>query len=117
MEKSSEMIKFRIKKSKKEKWRKICLDRNISLTQLIIDSVEDRPKEDDRRKILKFINEQDNIFIKIETNINQVAKIANAQKSISDQVLKDFTTQVAEVKKLKEEQNETFRMIHAILAK
>lgn len=95
----------------------MCLDRNISLTQLIIDSVEDRPKEDDRRKILKFINEQENIFIKVETNINQVARIANAQKSISDQVLKDFTHQVAEVKKLKEEQNETFRSIHAILSK
>ncbi|WPO84637.1 plasmid mobilization relaxosome protein MobC (plasmid) [Chryseobacterium sp. JJR-5R] len=111
------MIKFRIKESKKKQWKKMCLERNISLTQLIIDSVEDRPKEDDRRKILKFIKEQDNIFIKIETNINQVARLANAQKSIPDQVLKNFTLQVTEVKKLKEKQNETFRNIHAILSK
>lgn len=34
----------------------------------------------DRRRIIKFLDTQDNIFAKVENNINQLAKIANAQK-------------------------------------
>ena len=39
---------------------------------------------------MAFIEKQDNIFIKIETNINQIARIVNVQKFISEEALKDF---------------------------
>lgn len=117
MEKNSAMIKFRIKPSEKENWKKLCLARNTSLTQLIIDSVEGRLLENERRKIFMYLEEQGNFFVKIETNINQVAKVANAQKSISDQALKNFTQQVAEIKKLKEEQNKIFLQIYKMIGR
>lgn len=117
MESSSAMIKFRIKKSKKNSWKKLCSERKVSLTQLIIDSVEGRIMDNERREILMFIKKQDNIFIKIETNINQMVKVANAQRSISDQGLKKFCGQVTEVIQLKQQQNEVFRNIYTLLAK
>ena len=59
-------IKIRISKTRKQHWKKICKEKNITLTNLIIASVENRILEDERKKILEFIEKQDNIFIKIE---------------------------------------------------
>ncbi len=117
MENKTGILIIRIDQDKKNSWKKICSEREISLTRLVIDSVEGRTMEDQRRNISMFIKKQDNIFVKIETNINQVAKVANAQRSISEQVLKKISDQVAEIIKLKQEQNEIFRNIYAMLAK
>lgn len=111
------LIKLRIEKFKKEEWKKFCSARNISLTSLIINSVEGRILDDERRMILKFIEKQDNLFVKIETNINQVARIVNGQKHVSDLELKRFSDQLVKVGKLKEKQNAVFEKIYAMLAK
>lgn len=111
------LIKLRIEKFKKEEWKKYCSARNISLTSLIINSVEGRILDDERRMILKFIEKQDNLFVKIDTNINQVARIVNGQKHISDLELKRFSDQLLEVIKLKEKQNSVFEKIYSMLAK
>lgn len=109
-------IFIRIQKSRKEEWKKICSKKQISLTSLIIDSVENRILDDERRKILTFIEKQDNIFGKIENNINQVAKIANAQKFISEKELNNFSNQLNEIANLKKEQNEIFIKIYSLIA-
>ena len=98
-------IKIRISKTRKENWKRICKEKNITLTNLIIASVENRILEDERKKILTFIEKQDNIFIKIETNINQIARIANAQKFISSKELNYFQSQLKNITELKEKQN------------
>lgn len=110
-------IYIRIQKSRKENWKKICSEKQISLTSLIIHSVENRIQDDERRKVLAFIEKQDNIFIKIETNINQVARIVNGQKFISEQELKDFLGKLSEIEKLKREQNMIFSRIYSMLGK
>lgn len=112
-----DMIIIRIQKSRKQNWRKICSEKQISLTSLIIHSVENRIQDDERRKVLAFIEKQDNIFIKIETNINQIARIVNGQKSISAQDLKDFSDKLSEIAFLKKQQNEVFLKIFSMLAK
>ena len=103
MENRTEMIKFRIEKFRKDRWKKLCSERGIFLTDLIISSVENRLMNNDRREILQFIEAQDNIFVKIETNINQIAKIVNTQKSISENALINFNVKLEEIikKKLK----------------
>ncbi|WP_292009669.1 plasmid mobilization relaxosome protein MobC [Chryseobacterium sp.] len=111
------MIKFRIEKEKKKIWKKLCSERRVSLTQLIIDSVEDRLLDDERRKVLEFIEKQDNIFVKIETNINQIARIANSQKFISEKELKNFSEKLSEIEKLKQEQNIIFAKIYSMLGR
>ena len=111
-----EIIIIRIQKSQKENWKKICKEKNITLTNLIIASVENRILEDERKKILTFIEKQDNIFIKIDTNINQIARIANAQKFISSKELNYFQSQLNEITDLKKQQNEIFIKIYSLIA-
>ena len=111
-----DLILLRISKSQKFRWKTICKKRNISLTGLIIHSVEGRIQDDERRKVLAFIEIQDNIFKKIETNINQVAKMVNGQRYISEIQLKDFTTQLQSIVELKEKQNQIFIKIYALLS-
>jgi hypothetical protein len=113
----NKMIKFRIEKNRKNHWKNLCSERKISLTRLIVDSVENRISDDERRKIQAFVENQDNIFVKIETNINQVAKIVNGQKLISNGELKKFSDQLSEIVKLKNQQNEIFLRIYSMLAK
>ena len=99
----SDVIKCRIKKERKIAWKKICSQKQISLTSLIIDSVENRIMND-------------NLFAKIENNINQVAKITNSQKFISEKELNNFSTQLNEIADLKKQQNEIFMKIYSLIA-
>ncbi|WP_024566547.1 plasmid mobilization relaxosome protein MobC [Elizabethkingia anophelis] len=112
-----DLIIIRIQKSRKENWKRICLEKQISLTSLITHSVENRILNDERRKVMAFIEKQDNIFIKIETNINQIARIVNVQKFISEEALKDFLDKLSEIEKLKREQNMIFSKIYSMLAR
>ena len=109
-------IKIRISITRKQHWKRICKEKNITLTNLIIASVKNRILEDERKKILTFIEKQDNIFIKIETNINQIARIANAQKFISSKELNYFQSQLKAITELKEKQNEIFIKIYSLIA-
>ncbi|HFK5573876.1 hypothetical protein CMT52_20870 [Elizabethkingia anophelis] len=112
-----DLIIIRIQKSRKENWKRICSEKQISLTSLITHSVENRILNDERRKVMAFVEKQDNIFIKIETNINQIARIVNGQKFISEEALKDFLDKLSEIEKLKREQNMIFSKIYSMLAR
>lgn len=112
-----DQILIRVQKSRKENWKKLCKERNLTLTDLVTASVENRILDNERRQILAFIEKQDNVFIKIETNINQVAKIVNGQKFISESELKNFTAKLSEIAQLKKEQNQIFEKIYEMLAK
>lgn len=114
---NSEVIFFRIQQERKENWKKTCRERNISLTRLIIDSVENRIMDDERRMVLEFIEKQDNIFAKIETNVNQIAKVVNGQKFISESQLELFSAQLTEIATLKAWQNTIFENIYTLLSK
>lgn len=110
-------IFIRIQKYRKENWKKHCLKKNITLSSLIIDSVEKRILDDERRQILAFVEKQDNIFGKIENNINQIAKIANGQKFISENEFRNFSDKLSEIVILKKQQNEIFTKIYAMLSR
>ncbi len=111
-----DFVKIRISTTRKENWKKLCSEKNISLTSLITDSVENRMQDDERRKVLAFIEKQDNIFIKIETNINQLAKFVNGQKFINKTEFDEFQNQLKTITKLKEKQNEIFMKIYSLIA-
>ncbi len=111
-----ERIFIRIQKHKKENWKKLCSKKQISLTSLIIDQVEKRIYDDERRKILMFLEKQGNLFAKIENNINQVARIVNAQKLIRIEDLRSFNEELKTVIELKQQQNEIFIRIYSLMA-
>ena len=117
MVEKAKTIKFRLDKERKQVWIKFCSERQITLTGFIVNSVEGKLLDNERREVLAFIEKQDNLFVKIETNINQVAKMVNGQKYISDLELKNFSNQLVEIVKLKNKQNAVFEKIYSMLAK
>jgi len=110
-------IYIRIQKSRKENWKKICSEKQISLSSLIIHSVENKILDDERRKVLNFIEEQDNIFVRIETNINQVARYVNTMKAITPSEVCYFNRQLNHIIELKKEQNSIFKKIYSMIGK
>ncbi|GIJ95379.1 hypothetical protein CAPN002_25970 [Capnocytophaga stomatis] len=113
-EKSS--IIFRISKKQKTKWKQLCSEKKITLTDLIVSSVENKLSNQENREIIKFIEKQDNLFAKIENNINQFAKIANTKKEVDDFELKIFTEKLKDLQRLKEIQNQIFNNIYKLMA-
>ena len=61
-----ERIFIRIQKSRKENWKKLCSKKGISLSSLIIDSVENRIFNDERRMVMAFIEKQGNVFSRLK---------------------------------------------------
>ena len=111
MEKKTDTIKFRIEMQKKEKWKQICLQKNISLTNLIVKSVENRLLENERKLVLEFIEKQG----KIQNNINQFAKIANSKNDVSSNDLRRFNQMLQEIETLKKVQIDIFNKIYSKL--
>ena len=83
---------------------------------MIISAVEGNMNAQERREVLKFIEKQDNIFAKIENNINQFAYVANVKKVVHRAELIAFTQRLDEIVKLKAEQNQIFRQIYKLIA-
>lgn len=115
-ESKNERIDFRISSAQKTKWKNHCNKKKIYLTDFIISSVENKIASDERRSILKFIEKQDNIFSKVENNINQFAKVANANKNVSEYSMNKFLDLLEEVQRLKKEQNEMVKHIYKLIA-
>lgn len=116
MQKENSEIKIRIKKSKKEEWKRYCKEKGITLTNLIINSVEGRAWDNERKKALEFIEKQGNLFAKVENNINQQAKFINSQKFMTKEQMLQFGNDLTEVIKLKQEQNLIFKKIYHFIA-
>lgn len=112
----SKYLILRISESQKERWKRLSAERKTTLTDLIISAVEGNMNAQERREVLKFIEKQDNIFAKIENNINQFAYIANAKKEVHRAELIVFTQRLEEIVKLKAEQNQIFRQIYKLIA-
>ena len=112
----SKYLILRITESQKERWKRLSAERKTTLTDLIISAVEGNMNVQERREVLKFIEKQDNIFAKIENNINQFAYVANAKKEVHRAELIVFTQRLDEIVKLKAEQNQIFRQIYKLIA-
>ena len=112
----SKYLILRITESQKEQWKRLSAERKTTLTDLIISAVEDNMNAQERREVLKFIEKQENIFAKIENNINQFAYVANTKKEVHRAELIAFTQRLDEIVKLKAEQNQIFRQIYKLIA-
>lgn len=73
-------ITLRLEQQLKEKWLKHCESSKIYISDYIINTVEGKMLENDRKQIMAFIETQGNIFAKIENNINQIARYINQQR-------------------------------------
>lgn len=110
-------IKLRIFESQKKKWKQICEKKNITMTEFIISSVENKLSHSEKKEIITFIDKQVNIFSKIENNINQIAKIVNTEKSISEVFFKLYVSKLDEITRLKNEQNGMIKRLLYLMSK
>lgn len=115
--KIDDTIKFRIRTEEKKKWKKYCEKEGISITELILASVKKRMTDRDRRRIIKFLDTQDNIFAKVENNINQLARIANAQKFLLPSQQQQFLDYLEQLVNLRTQQTKTITSIYRFMAK
>jgi len=111
-------LEIRIDKDLKDSWKVQCESKRISLTNFIISSVENRMQDNERREVLVFIEKQDYIFSKIDTNINQLARYVNTEKRMmSNDTLDYFNKLLGEIKGLKLRQNEIIYKVYSLLSK
>lgn len=110
-------ITLRLEQQMKDKWLSHCKRSNIYLSDFIVNTVEGRMLENDRKEIMSFIEKQGNIFAKIENNINQIARYVNTEKSIPKGLLQEYNSKLQELNSLKTEQNKIIRKIYTELAK
>lgn len=88
----------------------------MTLSDLIISGVERKLSNSEKREVLKFIEKQDNVFAKIQNNINQFAHRANYKKDIFKDEMILFNKRLEELALLKAEQNKIFKQIYKLLA-
>lgn len=110
-------IRVRMYKSQKDKWVNWAKEKNVTITDLVICSVENKLLNSDRREVMSFIEKQGNIFAKIENNINQIAKIVNTEKGMSKSLMEHYNTKLIELNNLKIQQNDLLRKIYKLLAR
>lgn len=110
-------ITLRLSQELKDQWQSNCNKSNIYLSDYIVNTVEGKMLENDRKEIMSFIEKQGNIFAKIENNINQIARFINTEKYIPEELLIDYNNKLAELNSLKTEQNRIIKKIYTELAK
>ncbi len=110
-------ITLRLSQELKDQWQSHCNKSNIYISDFIINTVEGKMLENDRKEIMTFIEKQGNIFAKIENNINQIARFINTEKYLSEELLKDYNNKLSELNSLKTEQNRIIKKIYTELAK
>lgn len=110
-------ITLRLDQPIKDKWLAHCQKSNIYLSDFIVNMVEGKMLENDRKEIMFFIEKQGNVFAKIENNINQIARYVNTEKSIPKELLKEYNSKLQELNSLKTEQNRIIKKIYTELSK
>ena len=110
-------LNLRISDEVKLRWKSIADEQGLYLTDMVIASVENKLLNSDRKEIMTFIEKQGNIFAKIENNINQIAKVINTEKNISNALLGYYNEKLSELNIMKLEQNDLLRKIYSLLAK
>ncbi|OCA69108.1 hypothetical protein BBI01_18030 [Chryseobacterium artocarpi] len=110
-------ITLRLHQDTKEKWLLHCTNSNVHLSDYIINSVEGKLLDNDRKEIMNFIENQVNIFAKIENNINQIARYINSKKDFPSSLLSEYNSKLEILNNLKIEQNRIIKKIYTELAK
>lgn len=116
MSKKYPKIEIRIKAEEKKRWKEFCYQEGITLTDLIYNSVKNRMMNQDRRKVLQFLEKKENIYAKVENNINQLARIANGQKFLLPSQQQQFLDYLKEIEELKKKEVAITKSIYKFMA-
>ena len=106
-------IHIRVTNEEKELFKKLAKENNMSISDLCISSVMN--KNTYIAPIRKYIEKEDAYDRKLENNINQIAKIVNAQKFADTTELRKFNLSINEIIILRQKKIDIFKKLYKIL--
>lgn len=104
-------IEIRIFEHKKNEWNRKAKEQYSTLTDYIINKVEDNFSVKDINKIELFLNKIVNKRKKVENNINQIARNINISKSVNERQMMQYLEFLNEYKEVVKEQNKSINKL------
>jgi archaellum component FlaC len=109
--KNKSRIHFLINSEIKDNWKEKAMDSKLNLTDFIINKVEDNLTRKEVNTIVNSIEDITNFRNKVDNNINQVTRIINIDKSISEKNMMAFNALLEAYIEKVSEQNEKIRKL------
>lgn len=110
-------IHFRVSDSTKEHLTKICEEQGITMTDFFLRMIDEPLSKENRKLIFSFLTTEDAQYSKVGNNINQIARIVNSEKSISESLLSDFNFLLRELLQEKQRKIQIINQIFKIISK
>ena len=95
----------------------MCSELGCTYTEFILSKINNEIDFGTKKTILDFIRKEDYFYSKVDNNINQIAKIVNAEKTISDNLLYTYTDVLKELYNLSKLKTDTILNIYKVLEK
>lgn len=97
-------LELRLSLEEKDNLIEICKKLNCTYSQYFVSRIKNDLDFGSKNRIFEFIRKDEAFYSKVENNINQVARIVNTEKQISNATLEDFNSLLRELISIKNEQ-------------
>ena len=104
-------IEIRIFEHTKNEWNRKAKEQYSTLTDYIINKVEDNFSVKDINKMELFLNKIVNKRKKVENNINQIARNINISKSVNERQMMQYLEFLNEYKEVVKKQNKSINKL------
>ncbi|MCT2409982.1 DUF1778 domain-containing protein [Chryseobacterium antibioticum] len=110
-------IDIRLSKEEKDILTKKCSELGCNYTEFVISKIKDEVDYSTKKSIFDFIRKDDYFYSKVDNNINQIAKIVNAEKQISNNLLQQHNELMSKLYSLSKEKSDIIFKIYNLLSK
>ena len=112
---SKKRMHFLVNAEMKKNWIMKAKEQDLSLTDFIINKVEDNLTRNQALFLSQKVDEIAKLNKKVDTNINQVTKIINAEKRITEKNIVLFNQYFSEYIEKINEQNKEIKKFHKLI--
>lgn len=110
-------IDIRLSQEEKELLTKKCSELGCTYTEFFISKIKDEIDYSTKKNIFDFIRNDDYFYSKVDNNINQIAKIVNAEKQITNNLLHQHNQLLSELYYLSKTKSDIIFKIYNLLKK
>ena len=110
-------IHIRLSVEDKVKFNTICNQLACTYTEFLESKINDEIDYGSKKAIFDFIRKDDYFYGKVDNNINQIAKKVNAEKNISEDLLREHNKLLAQLYQLSQEKVRVISEIYKALVK
>jgi antitoxin component of RelBE/YafQ-DinJ toxin-antitoxin module len=113
----NKFIQIRVSEEEKDKFNQKCKELGCTYTQYFFSLMEDKIDFATKKRTFEFLRNSENYYAKVESNINQVARIVNTEKQISNHTLEEFNFLLRELVSIKNDQLDKTKKIYLEVTK